>query len=189
MATGKVLTIRQRRKREGKTNYKKRLNLLKSKKSRVIIRKFNKNMIAQIVEYKPKGDVVSSSAYSRELEKYGWKYSKNNTPAAYLLGLLLSKKAKAKEAILDIGLHSPTKGAKLFACLKGCVDGGLKIPLSEESLPSDVRISGKHISDYSSKIDKKAYDIQFSGYKKKKVDPKNIEKNFIEVKEKIMKGK
>merc|ERR1711991_490143 len=40
------------------------------------------------------------------------------------------------KALLDIGLANPTVGNKVFACLKGAVDGGLYVP------HSDKRFSG-----------------------------------------------
>ena len=64
-----------RRKREGKTNYKKRIAFLTSEKPRLVIRKSLKNITAQIVIYEPKGDKVIASACSAELTKLGWKFS------------------------------------------------------------------------------------------------------------------
>jgi large subunit ribosomal protein L18 len=51
-------TVPYRRKREGKTNYKKRLEYLKSKSTRLVIRKTNKHVIMQLVQYHPDGDHV-----------------------------------------------------------------------------------------------------------------------------------
>ena len=45
-----------------------------------------------------------------------------------------------KEAVLDIGLHSPIKGSKMFASLKGIIDGGVEIPHGEEVIPSDEEV-------------------------------------------------
>ena len=64
-----------RRRREGKTNYKKRLKLLLSKKPRLVVRKSLKYIRAQIVEFDKKGDKTLASAFSRELKKLGWKYA------------------------------------------------------------------------------------------------------------------
>lgn len=186
MASHKIPTIRYRRKREGKTNYKKRLALLKNRKPRILIRRSNKNILAQIIKYTPTGDVVEAVAHSKELEKYGWKYSKSNTPSAYLTGFLLSKKTREKQALLDLGLQKSTKGSKNFSCLKGCIDGGIKVPHSEEILPSKERIAGRHISEYASKLDKKTFQKHFSGYKKNGADPQAIEKEFEETKKRIM---
>jgi large subunit ribosomal protein L18 len=164
MPSHKIKTIPQRRKREGKTNYKKRLSLLKSGKPRLIVRKFNKNIIAQIVIYDATGDKIEAQAHSKELEKYGWKESKNNVPASYLVGLILSKKTKIKEAILDAGLQKLTKGSRIYSLVKGCIDGGMEIPHDAEVFPSKERITGKHIAG------------------------KDIEKIFNATKEKIIKG-
>ncbi|NQU98355.1 50S ribosomal protein L18 [Candidatus Woesearchaeota archaeon] len=142
--------IQFHRKKSGKTNYKKRLELLKSRKDRLVIRKTNKYLIIQMVKYEAKGDRVVVSTNSKELVKLGWKNSCKNIPACYLTGLLLGKKAKEKglkEAILDIGLQTPIKGSKLFAALKGLIDLGLNVPSSEQIFPVNERIQGKHISD------------------------------------------
>ncbi|MEK6886550.1 MAG: 50S ribosomal protein L18 [Nanoarchaeota archaeon] len=144
-----------RRKREGKTNYKKRIAFLTSEKPRLVIRKSLKNITAQIVIYEPKGDKVIASACSAELTKLGWKFSGGNIPAAYLVGFLAGKKAKTAkigEAIADVGLYQPIKGSKLYAVLKGAIDAGLSVPHDETSLPKAERINGKHIADYK-KID------------------------------------
>ncbi|MBD3249693.1 50S ribosomal protein L18 [Candidatus Woesearchaeota archaeon] len=144
-------TIQFKRKREKKTNYKKRLKILLAQKPRLVIRPSLKNMTAQLIEYHPKGDITIISADSKELEKLGWKFNKGNVPSAYLTGLLIGKKAKEKsikEAILDTGLCSLTKGSRIYACLKGAVDAGLDIPCSEDIFPEESRIKGEHISSY-----------------------------------------
>jgi large subunit ribosomal protein L18 len=144
-----------RRKKEGKTNYKKRLNLLISKKPRLVIRKSLKNIIVQIIEYAPDGDKVIVGANSKELEKkFEWKTGRSNIPAAYLTGYLLGKKANKesiKEAILDLGLNEGAKGGKFYAALKGVLDAGIEIPHSENILPSEERLNGSHISEEISK--------------------------------------
>lgn len=150
----KTRTVPYRRKREGKTDYRKRLKLLLSHKPRLVIRKSLDNVIAQIIEYGEKGDKVVVSAHSNELKKLGWKFSKGNLPASYLTGLLAGAKAKRKkinEAVLDLGLQTSVKGSRIYACLKGVIDAGIKIPHEKEILPSDDRVLGKHIADYSSK--------------------------------------
>ena len=72
MKSHKTRKIKYRRKLQGKTNYKKRLRLLLSKKPRLVVRKSLKNIIAQIIEYHPSGDKLLFSASSKELEKMGW---------------------------------------------------------------------------------------------------------------------
>ena len=139
-----------RRRREGKTNYRKRLALLKSGKPRVIVRKSNKNIRVQFAIYNSKGDIIITSAMASDLKKYGWNNSFSNTPAAYLTGFLAGKKAYRKgieEGVLDIGIQAPRKGAKVFAALKGVIDAGIDVPYGEEILPSEDRLYGKHIDE------------------------------------------
>lgn len=144
-------TVRYRRKREGRTNYKKRLELLKGKTERLVIRKTNTQILLQLVQYSEEGDKVLITVQSKELQKKGWKHSCKNIPAAYLAGMLAANKAKAKginEAIIDLGLQSPIKGSKMFAAVKGAIDAGLKIKANEEIFPKEERIKGEHISSY-----------------------------------------
>ncbi len=151
MAHSTIYRVKFRRRREGKTNYKKRLALVKSEKPRLVIRVLNRQVIAQLVIYDPRGDKVVASASSHELKKFGWEGHPGNAPSAYLTGLLLGTRAKKKgysEAILDIGLHTPVPGSNVYAALKGAVDGGLDVPHSEEVLPSEDRIRGSIIAEY-----------------------------------------
>jgi len=155
MARNAIYRVKMRRRREGKTNYRKRLAYLKSGKPRAVVRKTLKYIIVQIVEYHEDGDKILVGVNSSHLRKYGWRGSFKNTPAAYLTGYLAGKLALKKginEAVLDIGLQSPVKGSRVFAALKGLVDAGLDIPHSEEVYPSEDRIKGEHISDDVAKM-------------------------------------
>lgn len=184
MAKGPRYKVPNRRRREGRTNYRKRLKLLLSRKPRLVVRITNQRVIAQIVDYSPEGDRVIVSVDSTKLRELGWKGDLNNTPASYLTGLLIAKKALEKgvtEAILDIGLRSPTKGSRVFAVLKGAVEAGLKIPHSEEVLPDDSRILGEHIAKYY-----REHPEKFSEYEKRNLSPENLPKHVEEVKAKIM---
>jgi len=150
MAKNAIYRVKMRRRREGKTDYRKRLAYLKSGKPRAVVRKTLRYIIVQIVEYHEDGDRILVGVTSKHLEKYGWKGSFKNTPAAYLTGYLAGKKALEKgikEAILDIGLQSPVKGSRVFAALKGMVDAGLDIPHGEGIFPGEERIRGEHISE------------------------------------------
>ena len=194
MKRTKTYNVPFRRKREGKTNYKKRLKLLLANKPRLVIRPSLKNISAQIIEYHPKGDTVLVDAHSSQLKGYDWKYSKGNVPAAYLTGLLLGIKAKEKgikEAILDMGLYSSVKGSRIFACLKGILDAGLDIPHSKDVLPQEQRIKGEHVIKYAAQLkkDKEKYEKRFSSYLKSNLDPEQITTKFEEVKNKILKVK
>jgi large subunit ribosomal protein L18 len=152
MTSNKTYRLNYRRKREGKTNYKKRLILLQSRKPRLVIRRTNTQILTQIVKYAPDGDKVVVGFDSKNLKKMGWKYSAKNLLAAYLAGLTIGKKAKekgVKEAIVDLGLQTPVAGSRLYATLKGAVDAGLIIPCSEEVFPKKERLEGQHIKKES----------------------------------------
>jgi len=155
---GKIYRLSFRRRREGKTNYRSRLALLKSRKNRVVVRKTCHNIRGQVIQYTPQGDKILVNAISSELKKYGWDSHGTNAPASYLTGFLLGKRAKAKgikEGVLDIGLHAPSKGANIFCTLNGMLDAGIKIPHGKDILPSEDRIKGVHIDKkLSKKVDR-----------------------------------
>jgi large subunit ribosomal protein L18 len=180
-----------RRRREGKTDYKARKALVLSGKPRLTVRTSISNIIAQVIVAKPSGDEVLASAHSRELAKsYGWKASGGNLPAAYLTGFLCGQKAKAKgieETILDIGLHSPSKGARVFAVLKGVLDSGLNVPYSEDKLPEPKRLEGEHIAAYAKSLvsNVEVYQSKFSRYLRQGLSPETFPKHFAEVKTNI----
>lgn len=156
-----------KRKFEGKTDYRKRLALLKSGKPRLVVRKTLNNCYVQVVQYGHEGDIVLAAAGSEELKKLGWTLHRGNIPAAYLTGLLCGEKAKkkgVKEAIFDTGLHTTVKGSVIFAALKGAVDAGLSIQHTDDILPPEDRLKGKHIKG------------------------KDVEKEFEAVKRKIIGG-
>ncbi len=146
----KTVRVQFRRRREGKTDYRKRLALLKSGKPRAVVRKTLTKTIVQIVEYHPEGDRVLASAISPNLAGHGWKHSFSNTPASYLTGLLAGKKALKNginEAVLDIGLSVTVRGSKEFAALKGLLDSGMDIPHGKKILPGDEGLTGAFIDE------------------------------------------
>jgi len=147
MARDSTSRVPFRRRREGKTDYRKRLKLVRSGKVRAVVRHSLKHTVVQLVRYDEKGDRIISSATTAQLKKLGWTGSTGNTPAAYLVGLLAGRKAAGhvQEAVLDIGLLTPSKGSKVFATLKGLLDAGIRIEHSKEVLPPDDRIRGKHL--------------------------------------------
>ncbi len=156
MAHSTRFAVKFRRRREGATNYKKRLKLLQSRLPRLVIRKSNKYILMQITNYTSKGDKTAVTAHSSELKALGWKFGMKNTPAAYLTGLLMAKKAreqKIQQAIADVGLYTATNGAKVFAALKGAADGGLNVAYNPSVAPKEGRINGKHIAEYLKKPD------------------------------------
>jgi len=191
MAHKKTHTVAYRRKREGKTNYKKRLSLLKSRKPRLVVRASLKNILAQIVTYDEVGDKVMLSAHSRELTKQGFKATRGNLCTAYLVGLLIAKKAKSQNielAILDLGLNAPIPGSRIFAVVRGACEGGLNVPCNEEVFPSEQRVNGEHIASFAKmlKDDKAKFERQFGAYLKAGVNPEDLPKLILEMKNKIM---
>ncbi len=139
-----------RRKFQGKTNYRKRLEMLKSHILRIVVRRSLKNITVQAIEFHPEGDKTLFTVTSKELQKYGWKGYGKNAPAGYLVGLLFGIKAqqkKIKVAILDQGLYPTRQGTVTFSVLKGLIDSGMKIPHDAKIFPSEDRTQGKHISE------------------------------------------
>ncbi len=185
--------VQLRRRREGKTDYQARKALVTSRKPRLVTRASIKNVEAQIIIAKPHGDEVLASANSRELiNSFGWKAPTGNIPAAYLTGLLCGLKAKAagiKEAILDIGLVSPTKGSKIFAVLSGVVDAGVEVPHGEEKIVKE-RMKGEHIAKYAKNLGagSEEYTAKFSQYTAQGVAPEKIAEHFTKVKADIIAG-
>ena len=189
----KQKTFLFRRRREGKTDYRKRLKLLLSNKPRVVIRKSLKNIVVQITEYDDKGDKVVVSTSSKELEKkYKWKINKGNIPSAYLTGLIAGKKAIAKglkDVIPDIGIARSTKGSRIYAALKGVIDAGLNVPCSQDVLPLQESLNGYSIAKYASSLKKEneeKYKKMFAYYLKNKKKPEELPKYFEDAKRKIM---
>ena len=194
MGRGPRYRVPWRRRREGKTNYRKRLALIKSGKPRLAVRKTLNYIIVQVAVPELQGDRIIAAAHSRELVKrYGWKGGTKNTSAAYLTGMLAAYRARlqgVEEAVLDIGLQDPVPGARVFAALKGALDAGLRVPHSEEILPSWERIRGEHIALWAedlSKEDPEKYKRQFSQYLARGLKPEALPEHFDEVLERIKK--
>ncbi len=191
MAQGPKFRVQFRRRREGKTDYRNRLKLLLSEKPRLVIRKTNKRIIMQVVEYTPIGDKVLVSSESKELGGYGWKGGNSNLPVAYLTGLLCGRKAVkagAKMAIVDLGLAKPVAGSCAFSAVKGALDAGMEIPHDPKTLPKEDRLMGEHIARYASLLggDK---NKRFSHYLNRGLDPSDLKKHFEEVKKNIEEGR
>lgn len=140
-------------------------NKYNTPKYRLIVRFTNKDIVCQIAYSRIKGDVIIASAYSHELTKYGIKFGLTNYAAAYATGLLVARRLLKKfdldviypgntenigeiyqvedingdraafRCYLDVGLARTTTGAKIFAAMKGAVDGGLDIPHSDKRFP------------------------------------------------------
>ncbi|GIU68426.1 MAG: hypothetical protein KatS3mg001_276 [Candidatus Pacearchaeota archaeon] len=156
------MKVPKRRRRENKTDYLKRLKLLKSGKPRVVFRKTNRYLIAQYVKSKEAQDSVVFGFNSKILLDYGWPKefsgSLKSIPASYLLGYLFGKKILKRdleEPIIDIGMIRNVKKGRVFGFLKGIKDAGVDINCKEEFFPSEERIFGKHLKKDFSEIFKK----------------------------------
>jgi len=149
-------TVKKRR-RENKTDYLKRLKLLKSELPRIVFRRTNKYFIVQYVVSDQTKDKIEIGITSKKLMNYGWPKessgSLKSTPAAYLVGLLIGKeiiKNKKETPIVDFGMLRILSKSKVHAFLKGLVDSGIKIKHKKENFPNEDRISGKHLKkDFS----------------------------------------
>jgi large subunit ribosomal protein L18 len=175
--------------RDDKTNYRKRAALLIGRHSFVTVKVSDQNVAVQVLKPTPTGDVVIASVHSRELEKQGWKGALNNLPACYLTGMLLGKKALekgVKNAVLYIGKDHFT--SRVAACMKGIVDSGVGMPVSEESLPEQERISGQHIAEYAGtlKENQEEYNSRFSAILKNGLSPEDYPSHFEEIKSKLL---
>ncbi|MFH0927440.1 MAG: 50S ribosomal protein L18 [Candidatus Micrarchaeota archaeon] len=191
-ATGPTYIVPYRRRRENRTNYQKRLAMIKSGSVRLVVRASNKAILVQFVSFESKGDKTLASASSTELEASGW-LPQANTPSAYLTGVLAAKKAAAKgikKAHLDIGMATASKGRVLFAAALGAKDAGLDINV-DKSLVDEGRINGTHIGEYAKKLeaeDKAKYEKLFARYAKKKIDAKDLPAVFEKARKALMSG-
>jgi large subunit ribosomal protein L5e len=173
-----------------------------AKKYRLVARITNTKVIAQIIAAEVDHDVTIASATSKDLVAYGIELGLSNYAAAYCVGLLCARRLLKKlgleekftgeikeeeedeesrrpfKALLDVGLRRTTTGARVFAVLKGAVDGGLLIPHSDKRFAKSkdkkdkvkteqYYVLGGHVADYMKKLekeDKDAYNKQFSRY-------------------------
>ncbi len=155
------MKVSKRRRIEGKTDYGKRLNLLKGEKPRVVFRKTNKYVICQYILSKEAKDFVDLGITSKQLLKYGWpeKFSGSlkSITASYLTGYLMGTKIKKENKeipIIDFGMLKTLHKTKLFAFLKGMIDAGIKISCKKEAFPEEDRIKGKNLKeDFSKNFD------------------------------------
>lgn len=98
-------------------------------------------------------------------------------------------------ALLDVGLNSCTTGNKVFAVMKGAVDGGINVPHNERRFPAytkeegfdaeelKMRILGTHVSEYMNYLAEEDEDRlakQFSGYIADGVEADGIEDMYTD---------
>lgn len=92
--------VKKRRRREGKTDYKHRSNMLRQDcnkygavKSRLVVRITNTKVICSVTKAYLDGDRVVAYADSTELKRYGVDFGLTNYFAAYATGLLCGRRA------------------------------------------------------------------------------------------------
>ena len=167
------------------------------------------------------GDVTICSAYSHELPKFGMKAGLTNYAATYATGLLCARRLLTKyglaetyegntddigqeyhveaedderrpfKCFLDVGLVRTSTGSRVFAALKGAVDGGLDIPhndkryagydLQDKSLDPDTLeryIKGGVVAEYAEEMadeEPEKYAEHFSKYIAEDFEPVDLE--------------
>jgi len=177
------------RRKKGLTDYKKRIALLKGGKTRAVVRKSNRGIIIQFVDFEKNGDKVLNTTTSSMLKSFKW-LPKRNIPTAYLTGLLAAKQFnnRDKEVILDMGLYKPIKSSIIYAAAKGIIDGGVKLLANIEF--DEKRLKGAHISSYADQLKKDgdAYKKKFSTYVDSNIDASKLNELFETVKGEILKN-
>jgi len=205
-------------------------------KYRLVVRITNKQVICQIVTSKIIGDQIIASANSTELRRFGIKLGLTNYAACYATGLLLARRVLKKlgldemytgteettgkyfleeredeaknpfSCVLDVGLRPTTTGARVYAAMKGAVDGGVAVPHGDtgkqfpgwkqvdEKTKFDSRvlrkyIFGGHVADYMTflqdKPDQEEYETQFRQYIKEGIKAEDLESIYATAHEKI----
>lgn len=185
-----------RRRREGKTDYRKRKGVIIGKTPFVSVHISGRYIYSQILRPGATGDRTVAAASSRDLvKKFGWKGSTKNLPGAYLTGYYLGHLAEEKnlkKAVVYSGVGRFVHGSRIASLINGAKDAGLQIEIDDESLPGEDRISGKHIADYSAKLeneDKEKREQIFSKIISSGLNPSEYPEHFESVKEKIDSGK
>ncbi len=178
-----------RRKREGKTNYDRRIKLLKSNQIRLLVSYGSKDIRAQAIKFNLKGDEVLADANAKSLKGFGWDFSCSNLPASYLFGYYFGKLLIEKgisNVIFDTGVVTPKSGGKYYSFAKGIIDSKVSMNINPDIFPSDERIKGTHIEGYAKTLKENGlYDKRYSAHLKLKADAEKIKEAFDKVLEKI----
>ena len=145
--------IDKRRRREGKTDYAKRIKTLKGESPRIVFRKSNKYLTAQYTLSKEAKDTIEFGVSSKMLLKYGWpeeaQGSLKSVTASYLLGIMMGKKIAIKKIlpVIDFGMMRTVHKSRAYAFVKGLIDSGIKVPHKEGIFPEENRIKGEHLQN------------------------------------------
>jgi large subunit ribosomal protein L18 len=191
MPSGRYVHVFRRR-REGKTDYRKRKGIILGKTPFVSVHISGRYIYSQVLKPSPTGDLTVAAASSKDIvKKFGWKGSTKNLPGAYLTGYYLGHLAgehDLKEAVVYSGVGRFVHGSRIASLISGARDAGLDIQVDEESLPDQERISGKHIAEYSKKLDKEDKEKReqmFSKVISSGLNPSEYPSHFEDVKTKI----
>jgi large subunit ribosomal protein L5e len=112
----KRLQVKYRRRRQGKTDYQARRNMVKQAKDkyntpkyRLVVRITNKKFICQVVYSTIQGDRTICQATSKELENYDVPIGHTNYAAGYATGLLIARRTLQKMGIDKdfVGVEEP----------------------------------------------------------------------------------
>lgn len=182
-AIGPRYHVAFRRRRQGQTNYRKRLGLMISKRPRVVVRKSGHNLTIQLVQHGTAGDMTLVAARALDLTKLGYKGGTGNIPAAYLTGFLFANRALAagySKGVLDVGLNSNSRGSRIYAAVMGALEAGFDIPFDRKPLPAPERIRGEHIAAFAD-----ANSARFSKYA---IDPKELPDHVDSMRREILEG-
>ena len=185
MVRAKYVQI-QRRRRSGKTNFKKRSTLLQSRKTMLAVRISNRSTSIQFLTPLLAGDKIESSSHSSQLIKLGWTGSGKSLPGAYLTGYLAGRKASkagVKQAIPYLGTRRFTAGSRVVASLKGVIDAGVQVPMNDDVLPEPARLRGEHIAKFASILESDS--VIYTKRRKAGYDPSNSGQEIDDMKEKI----
>jgi large subunit ribosomal protein L18 len=179
-ATGPKYRVPLKRRRKWLTNYRKRTALLKSGLPRLVVRKSNRSVLAQLIVPGKNGDLTLCAAHSNELKQYSW-LPRANLPTAYLVGMLCGLKAKErgiKSAVVDAGL---SRGDYIFAAANGAKNF-IEIRTKEID---ESRIRGEHIASYFKSLSETERIKKFGEYIKSGIDAEKLPELFESVKSKI----
>lgn len=206
-------------------------NKYNTPKYRFVVRFTNRDIICQVAYATLSGDIIVAAAYSHELPNFGLKVGLSNYAAAYATGLLCARRVLKKfnldeiypgvekangepynveevdgesrpfTALLDTGLKRTSTGSKVFAAMKGAVDGGLDIPHSEKRFvgysredkrldPETLRkyIYGGHVAEFMETLEEEEpekYETQFSKFIEEEVTAEDLEDLYAKVHEAI----
>ncbi|KAK9817933.1 hypothetical protein WJX72_004502 [[Myrmecia] bisecta] len=171
--------VKYKRRRQGKTDYRARLRLTTQDKNkyntpkyRIVVRFSNKDITCQGLEE------ATGEDYNVEEQEEG--------PRPFT-------------ALLDTGLKRTSTGSKVFAALKGALDGGVSIPHSEKrfvgydpegkALDAETLrkyIYGGHVAEYMENMkdeDNEKYEKHFAKWIEAEIeaDPEDVEELYKKV--------